>query len=77
MSRSIEITSALGQNSTAQSEHNESAFGWIATKRLSSGRYPSTDRPEYAIDNLYAGRGRIPNEEQRKRMVADWQKLAG
>jgi aryl-alcohol dehydrogenase-like predicted oxidoreductase len=38
---------------------------------------PGTDRPEYAIDNLYAGRGRIPNEEQRRRMVADWEKLAG
>jgi aryl-alcohol dehydrogenase-like predicted oxidoreductase len=38
---------------------------------------PGTGRPEYAIDNLYAGRGRIPNEEQRKRMVADWGKLAG
>jgi aryl-alcohol dehydrogenase-like predicted oxidoreductase len=38
---------------------------------------PGTDRPEYAVDNLYAGRGRLPNEEQRKRMVADWEKLAG
>ena len=38
---------------------------------------PGTGRPEYAVDNLYAGRGRIPNEEQRKRMVADWEKLAG
>jgi aryl-alcohol dehydrogenase-like predicted oxidoreductase len=37
---------------------------------------PGTDRPEYAIDNLYAGRGRIPNEQQRQRMVADWEKLA-
>lgn len=37
---------------------------------------PGTDRPEYAVDNLYAGRGRIPNEEQSKRMVADWEKLA-
>jgi hypothetical protein len=68
---------AFGSNSTTQSEHNESAFGWIATKRLYGGRHPSADRPEYATDNLYAGRGRIPNEEQRKRMVADWEKLAG
>jgi aryl-alcohol dehydrogenase-like predicted oxidoreductase len=37
---------------------------------------PGTDRPEYAVDNLYAGRGRLPNEEQRKRMVTDWEKLA-
>jgi len=38
---------------------------------------PGTDRPEYAVDNLYAGRGRIPNEKQRQRMLADWEKLAG
>jgi aryl-alcohol dehydrogenase-like predicted oxidoreductase len=38
---------------------------------------PGTDRPEYAVDNLYAGRGRIPNEQQRQRMVADWDKVAG
>lgn len=37
---------------------------------------PGTGRPEYAIDNLYAGRGRIPNEQQRRRMVTDWEKLA-
>jgi aryl-alcohol dehydrogenase-like predicted oxidoreductase len=36
---------------------------------------PGTDRPEYAVDNLYAGRGRVPNEQQRQRMVADWEKL--
>jgi len=36
---------------------------------------PGTDRPEYAADNLYAGRGRIPNAQQRQRMVADWEKL--
>jgi aryl-alcohol dehydrogenase-like predicted oxidoreductase len=38
---------------------------------------PGTDRPEYAVDNLYAGRGRLPYEEQRKRMVADWERRAG
>jgi aryl-alcohol dehydrogenase-like predicted oxidoreductase len=38
---------------------------------------PGTGRPEYAVDNLYAGRGRLPSQEQRKRMVADWEKLAG
>lgn len=37
---------------------------------------PGTDRPEYAVDNLYAGRGRIPNEQQRQRMVADWEKIS-
>jgi aryl-alcohol dehydrogenase-like predicted oxidoreductase len=37
---------------------------------------PGTGRPEHAIDNLYAGRGRIPNEQQRQRMLADWEKLA-
>ena len=36
---------------------------------------PGTDRPEYAVDNLYAGRGRIPDAKQRERMLADWEKL--
>jgi len=36
---------------------------------------PGTDKPEYAVDNLYAGRGRIPNAQQRQRMLADWDKL--
>jgi aryl-alcohol dehydrogenase-like predicted oxidoreductase len=38
---------------------------------------PGTDKPEYAVDNLYAGRGRIPDAKQRERMLADWDKLAG
>ncbi len=36
---------------------------------------PGTDKPEYAIDNLYAGRGRIPNAQQRQRMLAYWDQL--
>jgi len=30
---------------------------------------PGTDKPEYMVDNLNAGRGRLPNAAQRKRMV--------
>ena len=30
---------------------------------------PGTDKPEYMIDNLNAGRGRLPDAAMRKRMV--------
>jgi hypothetical protein len=30
---------------------------------------PGTDKPEYMVDNLDAGRGRLPDAAQRKRMV--------
>ncbi len=40
-----------------------------------NGVIPGTDKPEYAVDNLYAGRGRIPDAKQRERMLADWEKL--
>ncbi|OGA24674.1 MAG: hypothetical protein A3I02_01845 [Betaproteobacteria bacterium RIFCSPLOWO2_02_FULL_67_26] len=30
---------------------------------------PGTDKPEYMLDNLDAGRGRLPNAAQRERMV--------
>jgi aryl-alcohol dehydrogenase-like predicted oxidoreductase len=36
---------------------------------------PGTDKPEYAIDNLYAGRGRIPDAQQRQKMLAYWDQL--
>jgi aryl-alcohol dehydrogenase-like predicted oxidoreductase len=31
---------------------------------------PGTDKPRYMIDNLNAGRGRMPDAAQRKRIVA-------
>jgi aryl-alcohol dehydrogenase-like predicted oxidoreductase len=37
---------------------------------------PGTDKPEYMLDNLQAGRGRFPDEAMRKRMVQYWQTLA-
>ena len=36
---------------------------------------PGTDRPEYALDNLSAARGRIPDQAMRKRMLAYWESL--
>jgi len=36
---------------------------------------PGTDRPEYAIDNLNAGRGRLPDAKMRQRMVEFWESL--
>ncbi len=35
-----------------------------------NGVIPGTDKPEYMIDNLNAGRGRLPDVAMRKRMVA-------
>jgi aryl-alcohol dehydrogenase-like predicted oxidoreductase len=37
---------------------------------------PGTDRPEFAIDNLKAGRGRLPDAKMRQRMVEYWDSLA-
>jgi aryl-alcohol dehydrogenase-like predicted oxidoreductase len=31
---------------------------------------PGTDKPEYMLDNLNAGRGRLPDAAMRKKMVA-------
>lgn len=36
---------------------------------------PGTDKPEYMADNLNAGRGRLPDAAQRKRMVEFWSSL--
>ncbi len=36
---------------------------------------PGTDRPEYAIDNLNAARGRIPDAKMRERMLSYWDQL--
>ncbi len=37
---------------------------------------PGTDRPEYALDNLEAARGRMPDEAMRRNMVSYWEALA-
>jgi len=36
---------------------------------------PGTDKPEYMLDNLNAGRGRLPDAAMRKKMVAFWESL--
>lgn len=36
---------------------------------------PGSDKPEYMIDNLNAGRGRLPDAAMRKKMVAFWESL--
>lgn len=36
---------------------------------------PGTDRPEYALDNLYAARGRMPDAPMRERMISYWDQL--
>ena len=37
---------------------------------------PGTDRPEFAIDNLNAARGRIPDARMREQMIKFWDSLA-
>ena len=37
---------------------------------------PGTDKPEYMLDNLGAGRGRLPDAALRRRMVEFWQSIA-
>ncbi|MGP1676311.1 MAG: aldo/keto reductase [Burkholderiales bacterium] len=36
---------------------------------------PGTDKPEYMLDNLDAGRGRLPDATMRRRMVEFWESL--
>jgi len=37
---------------------------------------PGTDKPQYMIDNLAAGRGRLPDAAMRRRIVEFWSTLA-
>ncbi len=37
---------------------------------------PGTDRPEFALDNLNAARGRIPDARMREQMVRYWDQLS-
>lgn len=37
---------------------------------------PGTDRAEYMVDNLDAGRGRLPDASQRRKMVEYWNSIA-
>ena len=37
---------------------------------------PGTDKPEYMLDNLQAGRGALPDAAMRKRMIQYWDDLA-
>jgi aryl-alcohol dehydrogenase-like predicted oxidoreductase len=37
---------------------------------------PGTDKPQYMVDNLDAGRGPLPDTKTRQRMVAYWDSLA-
>lgn len=37
---------------------------------------PGTDKPQYMVDNLGAGRGRLPDAAMRKKIVAFWESLS-
>jgi len=36
---------------------------------------PGTDRPEYMLDNLQAGRGPLPDAAMRRRIIEYWEAL--
>ena len=36
---------------------------------------PGTDRPDYMLDNLQAGRGPLPDAAMRKRMIQYWESV--
>jgi aryl-alcohol dehydrogenase-like predicted oxidoreductase len=38
---------------------------------------PGTDKPEYMLDNLDAGRGRLPDAAMRRKMAGFWDSVAG
>jgi aryl-alcohol dehydrogenase-like predicted oxidoreductase len=38
---------------------------------------PGTDKQEYMLDNLNAGRGRLPDAAMRRKMIGFWESLAG
>jgi aryl-alcohol dehydrogenase-like predicted oxidoreductase len=38
---------------------------------------PGTDKHEYMLDNLNAGRGRLPDAAMRRKMIGFWESLAG
>ena len=40
-----------------------------------NGVIPGTDRPEFAIDNLNAARGRIPDAKMREQMIKFWETI--
>ncbi len=59
----------------AKAEFDAPTWGQFFLKYLLSHQainavLPGTDKPEYMIDNLNAGRTRLPNASQRQRMVA-------
>jgi aryl-alcohol dehydrogenase-like predicted oxidoreductase len=50
---------------------------YILAEEAVTGVMPGTDKPEYMIDNLDAGRGRLPDAPMRKKMVEFWNSLGG
>ena len=49
---------------------------YILAQAAVNGVIPGTDKPEYMIDNLNAGRGRLPDAAMRRKMVGFWETLA-
>lgn len=51
------------------------ALKWLLGHPAITAVIPGTDRPEYMLDNLKAGMGRLPNQAMRKKMVEIFEAL--
>ena len=49
---------------------------YILANKAVNAVIPGTDKPEYMVDNLNAGRGRLPDAAMRRRMVAHLDSLS-
>jgi aryl-alcohol dehydrogenase-like predicted oxidoreductase len=47
---------------------------WILGNPAVTVVIPGTDRPEFAIDNLNAARGRLPDAKLRDMILRDWER---
>ncbi|MDB5510506.1 MAG: hypothetical protein JWL93_2975 [Hyphomicrobiales bacterium] len=51
------------------------ALKWLLGHPAITAVIPGTDRPQYMVDNLKAGQGRLPDADMRKRMLAAFEAL--
>jgi aryl-alcohol dehydrogenase-like predicted oxidoreductase len=49
------------------------ALKWLLGNPAITAVIPGTDKPQYMLDNLNAGRGRMPDAAMRKRMLEHWE----
>jgi aryl-alcohol dehydrogenase-like predicted oxidoreductase len=50
---------------------------YILAEQAVTAVIPGTDKAQYMLDNLNAGRGRLPDAAMRRKMIAFWESVAG